>query len=189
MNDDEWQRLVASVDSKKLGLGEGLEWYVTNKPNAWASRWNIPAAMNVRIAIAIVELVLPEWNRNQLKDTAPLRAVDAARKYLLTENNELKAHLKATAKACTASRKRSLGYEHRIAEAARAVAIAASSSGEAILESVSEAIAKTEEHILYRFAIKGIYDKETEVRRKMLCTIIDEINHTPVAGDSKNGCE
>jgi hypothetical protein len=67
-----------------------------------------------------------------------------------------------------------MGYYHRIAEAARAVANAVSASTEStIMSAVGEALSKTEEHILCRYAVDAIYGKEAEVRRTMFARIIE----------------
>jgi hypothetical protein len=66
-----------------------------------------------------------------------------------------------------------MGYYHRIAEAARAVANAVSASTEsAIRSAVAEALDKTEEHILYQYSVDAIYGKEAEVRRTMFAKVI-----------------
>lgn len=78
-------------------------------------------------------------------------------------------HARALAKACTASRERSMGYEHRIAEAARAVALASAATSDAsATDAVAEALAKVEEHALYAFSVVGTYGKERAVREEIL---------------------
>ena len=62
-----------------------------------------------------------------------------------------------------------MGYEHRIAGAARAVALASAATSDAgATESVAEALAGVEEHALYAFAVVGTYGKERAVREEML---------------------
>lgn len=62
-----------------------------------------------------------------------------------------------------------MGYEHRIAEAARAVALAsAATSDDSAVDLVAESLAKVEEHALYAFAVVGTYGKEHAVREEML---------------------
>ena len=80
----------------------------------------------------------------------------------------------ALAKGCSESRKRSLGYEHRIAEAARALATATTkTSDSAVLEAIGEALQKVEEHLLFRFAVAAKYGMEEEVRNRMLQKIVE----------------
>ena len=52
---------------------------------------------------------------------------------------------------------------------------AAPSTDVAAMEAVGEALAKVEEHLLYRLAVTGIYHKEAEVRGQMLCTGIRSV--------------
>ena len=62
-----------------------------------------------------------------------------------------------------------MGYEHAIAEAARAVALASAATSDAdAADSVAEALAKVEEHAVYAFSVEGIYGKECAVREEML---------------------
>lgn len=130
----------------------------------------------IRIAIAVVDLVLPEWQKNHPDDTVPTRAIDAARRYLEGGAAALRKHAKALSKGCSASRRRSMGNYHRIAEAARAVANAVSASTEsAIMGAVGEALSKTEEHILYRYAVDAIYGKEVDVRRTMFAKAVEAL--------------
>jgi F420-0:gamma-glutamyl ligase-like protein len=106
-------------------------------------------------------------------DTAPVRAVDAAKTNPIAPTDSLRRHALALGKACTASRKRSLGYEHRIAEAARAVALASAAESEgAALESVAEAFDRVEAHAKYAFSIVATYGKERVIREEMLNRIV-----------------
>jgi hypothetical protein len=67
-----------------------------------------------------------------------------------------------------------MGDYHLVAEAARGVANAVSASTEsAIMNAVGEALAKTEEHILYRYAVDAIYGKEAEVRRTLFAKVAE----------------
>jgi hypothetical protein len=126
----------------------------------------------VRAAIEVVSTILDEWTANRPDDKRPLKAVDAANGYLMKPGENTKGYALAAAKACTAARKDSFGYEHRIAEAARAVARAAvANSHKTTIEAVVEAISKTEEHILYRYAVDAIYNKEVEVRSELLSVV------------------
>lgn len=127
----------------------------------------------IRISIAVVDLVLPEWQTHHPDDSVPVRAVDAARRCVSGDSVDLRQHLKVLSKGCSNSRHRSMGYCHRVAEAARAVANAASANtASAIMSAVSDALEKTEEHILYRYSVDAIYGKEGEVRRMMFEQII-----------------
>src|SRR5688572_5189479 len=96
-----------------------IKWFEQHEPALWMQRLNCDRDTAVRIAVAVVEMVLPEWQLNHPDDTIPLRAVDAARKHPSTDSDNLRKHAKALVKACGDSRQRSMGYYHRIAEAAR----------------------------------------------------------------------
>ncbi len=103
-----------------------------------------------------------------------MRAVEAAERLLASPTENLRSHARAVAKACTKSRRDSLGYEHRIAEAARALALAAAADPKtkSRVNKAIEAMALCEEHALYRFAVAGVYDKEEEVRGQILSVVL-----------------
>lgn len=133
----------------------------------------LPGSLLLEAGIAVVEELLPEWQKAHPQDRQPLRAVEVAKLALESSTHDLRLHARAIAKACAKSRKHSFGYEHRIAEAARALARAATvwPSDSARLRSVIEALACTEEHRRCRFAIAAVYDKDVEVRREILASM------------------
>lgn len=150
-------------------FGVDTSWYLAHPATAWVARMPDDRATAVRVAAGVIELVLPEWRAARPQDTVPLRAVEAALSDSSGADAGLRQHAKALAKACGESRRRSLGYEHRIAEAARALAnAAAASSDAAAMEAVAESLGKVEEHLLYRLAVAGVYGREAEVRGQML---------------------
>ncbi len=152
-----------------FSLSTTTDWFLRHSAKLWVQKLPVDRAAAVRIAAAVVGLVLPEWRAARPNDTAPLRAVEVALSDPAGSNDGLRRHARALAKGCSESRRRSLGYEHRIAEAARAVAhAAAATSDSAATESIGEALEKVEEHLLYRFAVGGAYGKEVEVREHML---------------------
>jgi len=147
----------------------GRQWFISNPCRHWPERFRCSNEMSVLLAVAAVDWLLPDWTRARHSETAPVRAADAARSHPRAQDENLRRHARALAKACTSARARSLGYEHRIAEAARAVALAsAATSDSATVDAVSEALSKVEEHALYVFAVKGVYGKEPEVRACIL---------------------
>jgi hypothetical protein len=156
----------------KFGTESG--WFLTHPSKMWLDRLPVDRADAVRIAVAVIDLVLPEWRAARPGDTVPLRAVEAANSNPRGTDSDLRKHARALAKGCTESRRRSLGYEHRIAEAARALASAAAAASEsAAMEAVGEALEKVEEHLLYRFAVAGVYGKEADVRGQMLRRVVE----------------
>lgn len=114
---------------------------------------------------AVRELVLPDWQDSRRDDTRPLRALEATEAWMAQRTPEALAHVKATAKACTAARSESFGYEHRVAEAARAVAWAAGAKDTA---HIFDALAAVEEELLARIALMGEYHLGPEQRRALL---------------------
>jgi len=145
-------------------------WFVDHSPQEWPKQLNLDRRNLVLAAVAAVDWLLPLWQIGESSnDTAPVRAVDTARANPVAPTENLRMHARAVAKACTASRGRSLGYEHRIAEAARAVALASAATSDAsAADSVAEAFAKVEEHALYAFSVEAVYGKEHAVREEML---------------------
>ena len=153
-------------------------WFLENPPKTWVGKLPADRAALTRITAYVLELVLPEWRSARPTDTVPLRAVEAALSNPDGSNDGLKKHAKALAKACGDSRRRSLGYEHRIAEAARAIANATAATSDSVaLEAIGEALEKVEEHLLYKLSIDAVYGKEAEVREKMLQRAIEAANH------------
>lgn len=151
------------------GFDAPLKWFLANPASVWPARWRVDRAGAVRIAAAVVELVLSEWRIKRPGETAPIRTVEAALANPTVQDEGLRRHLQALMKACTGARKKALGSEHLIAEAARSLAGASvAPTEEAARKAVGEALGKTEEHLLYRLAVAGDYGKEAEVRAEMI---------------------
>src|SRR5262245_15513063 len=71
---------------------------------------------------AIRSLVLAEWAARRPDDRRPQLALEATEAWIGSKTPEAVADAKAKAKDCTAAKNETFGYDHRIAEAARAVA-------------------------------------------------------------------
>ena len=150
-------------------FGAETDWYLTHPAAAWVAKMPDDREAAVRVAARVMELVLPEWRTKRPDDTVPLRAVEAALSITAGVPDDLRQQAKVLAKACGESRRRSMGYEHRIAEAARALANAAAASSDAVaMAAVAEALGKVEEHLLYRLAVAAVYGEESVVRGQML---------------------
>lgn len=150
-------------------FGTDTAWYLAHPASAWVDRMPGDRAVAVRMTARVMELVLPEWRSARPQDTVPLRAVEAALSDPSGADSGLRLQAQALAKACGESRRRSMGFEHRIAEAARAMAnAAAAASDAAAMEAVAEALGRVEEHLLYRLAVAGVYGREADVRGQML---------------------
>lgn len=156
-------------EQARESLGSSVPPLLAEMPaKEWVEHLILDRESLIKCAIEVVRLVLPEWAQKQRKDTIPTRAVDAAEAYLRVGTEDARAHARVLSKGCSTSSRRTLGCEHRIAEAARAVANAAIAASDRVMrEAVSQALGNTEEHVLYVWAVEGVYDRETEVRQKM----------------------
>ena len=126
----------------------------------------------LRGAVAVVRLLLPKWRAARPKDRRPEMAVEAVEEWLARPLPNLASHASLIAKECTKARSASLGDQHQIAEAARAIAQIPSARTDTAARACSiEALAKAEEYALYRHAIAGIYGKQPEVRHGILSTL------------------
>jgi hypothetical protein len=179
MTDDDWTAFVSAIVPRDVGFDADANWFVENAPGTWPDRFRCGRDDAIRAAAAVVEMLLPEWEAGHPRDTAPIRAVAAVRKTPSTVDEDLLRHAKALAKACTASRARSVGYEHRIAEAARELAYASSAGTDvSAMLSVGRALAEVEEHLLYRLSVEGQYGREMEARRRMLRRAVGDLWRT-----------
>lgn len=150
-------RLVAQRGDPVLGL-PSAEWA--------ASLEGVDRDLLLHAAIvAVRELVIPEWAERRRDDMRPQRALEAAEGWLAARNADTLGQAKAAAKACTAARNDTFGYEHRVAEAARAVAWAASDKD---ATPIFNAIACVEEELLARIALTGEYHRGPEQRRALV---------------------
>ena len=138
------------------------------EPEDWFNYLNVSADDFLRIGIAVVDTLIPDWNTRNPQDTVPPRAIEAAKSVLADPSDGLRSHAKVLAKCCSDSRKKSLG----IVEAARAIANAAvARSPERRIENTAEALHWAEDHLKYMYSIDAIYGKEPEIRRSFLAAI------------------
>jgi hypothetical protein len=121
------------------------------------------------IAGAVRALLLPIWADAHPGNRQPARAIDAAIACVDGPTENATRHALAIAKACGLERKRTFGYEHRIAEAARALIWSATRvSRESQLEALAEALARIEDELVSRDAVKGVYGHEREHRARII---------------------
>ena len=124
------------------------------------------------VADAVRALVLPRWLAAHPGNRQPARALDAAVACVQRPSENGKLHALAVAKACSKERERTFGYEHRIAESARALAWAAARTGDdARREALAESLGKLEEELVTHDAVAGIYGREREHRARMLALL------------------
>jgi len=136
-----------------------------------ASAWNanlgdLDRDLLIRAAIeAIRKLILPEWESKRPDDRRPQIALEATEGWLATKSPDALAQTKAAAKECTAARAETFGYDHRIPEAARAIAWAAGAKDNT---PIWEALGAVEEELLARIQLVAEYHRLPEQRRALL---------------------
>ena len=164
-------------DLPQLGLYADVTWYISTPPREWFSAIDVESNdLLLSCVAAVLQLVTPEWQSNRPNDSVPIRAIEAALNYAENPSRNIKKHVSTLAKGCSSSRRKSLGYEHRIAEAARAFANASvAENQDRTVSEIAEALSKTEEHILYKHSIKAEYGKEAETRQRMLEAFVNQL--------------
>jgi hypothetical protein len=129
-------------------------------------------ALTLAVIETIEQLLLPLWNEHSPDNHQPRRALDAARVCVLKPSENARLHALAIAKALTKERKKTLGYVHHIAESARATVVAATARNrDAQRRALAEALGKIQEHLVYRDSIAAIYDRNDEIRQKIVETL------------------
>ena len=135
--------------------------------SAWAA--NLGELDRDLLLLAVVKvtrtLILPEWQSKRPDDRRPDLALEAAEAWIASKTPETAAQAKATAKACTAARNETFGTDHRIPEAARALAWAAGAKDN---EHVWDALTAIEGELLARIALVAEYDRGPEQRRAIV---------------------
>jgi hypothetical protein len=117
------------------------------------------------VIAAIRTLVLPEWEARRPDDRRPQLALEATEAWIDSKTPATVAQTKATAKECTAARTETFGNDHRVAEAARAVAWAAGAKDN---KHIWEALIAIEQDLLARIAILAEYHRQPEQRRAIV---------------------
>src|SRR5262245_44612422 len=117
---------------------------------------------------AIRTLILPDWEAKRTDDRRPQEALAAAETWLETRSADAVNNAKNAAKACTAARNDTYGYDHRIADAARGMAWAVTAKDN---EPIWDSLAAIEEELLARVALVGEYHRVPEQRKAMLAVL------------------
>jgi hypothetical protein len=141
---------------------------VTGLPaSAWeANLGDIDRDQLIRAVIEVVrKLVLHEWQERRPDDLRPQLALEATEAWIESKTSAAAAHAKATAKACTAARNETFGYDHRVAEAARAVAWSAGAKDN---KPIWEALTAVEQELLARISIAAEYHRQPQQRRAIV---------------------
>jgi hypothetical protein len=120
----------------------------------------------LRAVIEVIrKLLVPEWQARRPEDRRPQLALEATEAWIDSKSSDAVADAKAKAKACTAARTETFGYDHRVPEAARAVAWSAGAKDD---KSIWEALAVVEEELLARIAMVAEYHRTPEQRRAIV---------------------
>jgi hypothetical protein len=124
----------------------------------------------LRAVIEVVRtLLVPDWADRRKDDRRPQAALEAVEAWLAQPNApETLLQCKATAKACTAARGETFGDQHRIPEAARALAWAV---GPKEAAPIFDALAASEEELLARVALTSEYHLGPQQRRNIVDTL------------------
>jgi hypothetical protein len=124
----------------------------------------------LRAVIEVVRtLLVPEWADRRKDDKRPQAALEAVEAWLAAPASaEALLQCKATAKACTAARGETFGDQHRIPEAARALAWAV---GPKEAAPIFDALAASEEELLARIALTSEYHLGPQQRRAIVETL------------------
>ncbi len=121
----------------------------------------------LRAVIEVVRtLLVPEWSDRRKDDKRPQAALEAVEAWLAQPTAAEPLLLcKAAAKACTAARGETFGDQHRIPEAARALAWAV---GPKEAAPIFDALACSEEELLARVALTSEYHLGPQQRRDIV---------------------
>jgi hypothetical protein len=135
---------------------------------AWAEALDgIEREQLLRAVIEVVRtLLVPDWADRRKDDRRPQAALEAVEAWLAQPNApESLLACKAAAKACTAARGETFGDQHRIPEAARALAWAV---GPKEATPIFDALAASEEELLARVALTSEYHLGPQQRRAIV---------------------
>ena len=147
--------------------------------SAWATNLDhIDRDQLMRAAIeAVRTLILPEWASKRVDDRRPQLALEASEAWLTTRSLDAVAQAKAAAKDCTAARNETFGYDHRIPEAARAIAWTVGAKDNV---HIWEALTAIEGELLARVALLAEYHRGPEQRRALIAVLARVLDPPPV---------
>jgi hypothetical protein len=122
-------------------------------------------------------LILPDWTIRRPEDTRPQAALEAAEAWLASRSAEAAAVAKEAAKACTAARNETFGDDHRVPEAARAIAWAVAASDN---DNIWDGLTAIEGELLARIALIAEYQRAPAQRRAILDVLKRHIAPPPI---------
>jgi hypothetical protein len=148
--------------------------------SAWeANLGDVDRDQLLRAVIAVVrKLVLPDWATSRPDDRRPQLALEATEAWLASKTPDAAAQAKATAKDCTAARQETFGRDHRVPEAARAVAWAVGAKDN---KPIWDALTVVEEELLARIAIVSDYHLQPKQRRAIVDVLREVLAPAPQA--------
>jgi hypothetical protein len=150
---------------------------------AWAT--NLDDLDRDQLLRAVIEavrtLIVPEWESKRPADRRPQLALEATEAWLATRSDEAIAAAKVAAKDCTAARNEFFGTDHRIPEAARALAW---SVGAKDNSNIWDALAAIEGELLARIALVAEYHRGPEQRRALLAVLRRMLEPKPAAPEA-----
>jgi hypothetical protein len=149
--------------------------------SAWATNLgDFDRDLLLRAAIeATRALILPEWESKRPDDRRPQDALEATEAWIARKTDDTRAVAKSTATACTAAKNETYGYDHRIPEAARALAWAVTAKDNANTE-IWEALVNIEQELLARIALVAEYHRVPEARRNLVAVLRRVLEPPPV---------
>lgn len=147
--------------------------------SAWAT--NLDDLDRDLLLRAVIEatrtLILDEWTSKRPADRRPHLALEATERWLATKSETAVASAKLAAKDCTAARSETFGTDHRIPEAARAVAWSITAKDNS---NIWDALAAIEGELLARVTLVAEYHRVPEQRRALLAVLRRVLDPKPV---------
>jgi len=152
--------------------------------SAWATNLDdLDRDLLLRAAIeATRTLILPEWESKRPDDRRPQLALEATEAWIATKSVEAIANAKIAAKDCTAARNETFGTDHRVPEAARALAWAASAKDKDNAN-IWDALTAIEGELLARIALVAEYHRGPEQRRAIISVLRRVLEPPPAPAD------
>lgn len=130
-------------------------------------------------------LILPEWESKRPQDRRPQDALAAVEAWLTRKSDENREVVKAAAKACTEAKNETFGHDHRVAEAARAIAWAVSGKDANDASEIWDCLVTVEQELLDRIALVSEYQRLPEVRKSLVEAVRKVLE--PAHGDGASG--
>ncbi|MEJ7598011.1 MAG: hypothetical protein WKG01_08900 [Kofleriaceae bacterium] len=170
---DRFERLAAIRGDVVKGLAA----------TAWATNLaDVERDVLMRALIdAVRSLILPDWIIRRPEDLRPQTALEVAESWLASRSIEQVAAAKEAAKACTAARNETFGDDHRVPEAARAVAWAVGANDN---DHLWDALTAIEGELLARITLISEYQRAPAQRRAILDVLKRHIAPPPPAEDA-----